>query len=293
MNNTKKFKTIVQIIFRILLMKFEVLEKIHGGAFLFFQSITMKYCCLIFTIAFCSCHKPPQNLYNQTPVLVGVLEAQKPITNIRFFFLNEQNSEEVNIETNNLKIRNESATIDLHWNENGQYSANENVMVDANKTYSVEVALDSEKVFAQCHIPPAIHSIPDVVSDTITINPDPAVSAFTYAWTELDNEKYSYLIKLENMELNPVEIPFVNGPGDFAQFDGPYEYAQLQFLETDFRHYGHHQFKVFAIEKTFEELFFYDGADSRGLLKNGPDNVDGARGYFAGVSSFTVDVFVQ
>jgi hypothetical protein len=32
-------------------------------------------------------------------------------------------------------------------------------------------------------------------------------------------------------------------------------------------------------------VFFFDSSDIRGLLKNGPDNVDGGKGFVSGIST--------
>jgi hypothetical protein len=39
--------------------------------------------------------------------------------------------------------------------------------------------------------------------------------------------------------------------------------------------------------------FFFDPSDIRGLLKNGPDNIEGGNGFIATLSSYTVQIEIE
>jgi hypothetical protein len=48
---------------------------------------------------------------------------------------------------------------------------------------------------------------------------------------------------------------------------------------------GTHQLTITVLNDPLINAFFFDSSDIRGLLKNGPDNVDGGKGFVSGIST--------
>jgi hypothetical protein len=147
---------------------------------------------------------------------------------------------------------------------------------------------------ATTQMPPAL-AFTLVSNNLITINPNSTGSpALVVQWTELAQEDYSYLLKLEALGTELDLIPFTVPAGRFqVQYEGPISQTGTILFDTDFKYYGPHRLTVFAIPKEDEELFFYDKTDLRNLILLAPDNVLNAKGYFTSMSSASVDITLQ
>lgn len=256
----------------------------------------MKYYLAIILLSVLpSCSKRFEELPVESTVFVGILRAGEPIANLEFFYLDENTGEQKSIETNALRIDGGGTTHLLVQDNNDFYFNVDSILLTTNTEYTLTGKFQNGDIQATCKTPPAIAPEPFLSADTVTINTDLSDSpVLLLSWTALDPADYSYILRLDNLEENPTEIPLTGESGNFyVQFSGPQEAPGIALYETDFKYYGLHRLTVYAIEKSFEEVFFFDSSDGRGLLKNGPDNVDGAKGYFTGVSSFSIDLLLE
>jgi hypothetical protein len=175
--------------------------------------------------------------------------------------------------------------------ENGSYSiTGSEALIVAGATYRFAGKADGSDVNASVVIPDDIHS---VVGEALTYTIDlqqPERLAFQVIWNEVTD--HSYILTLENVEESPIAIPFadVEGGRFAAQFDGPYSSTVANLLATDFKYYGLHKLKVYAIDKNYESFFFFNPANASNLVKSGLTNITGGKGFLAGVSSFTIDL---
>lgn len=236
------------------------------------------------------------DLKADTPILTSILDAGAPFAEVKLFHLGmEHPSAPIIIDNAEITISVENGLTTHLAFADGVYKSTENaIAIQAGKTYHLNANISGKEVTSACTLPPTI-TLEDASNSTFSVNTNSLGSpAFILSWTALDSDKYSYLLVLENLEENPVEIPFNVSSGNFSdQFSGPWEFDGATIYDTDFKYYGHHKLKVMAIEKSVEAIYFYGPSDLRGLLQNGPDNIEGGRGYVFGVSSFTVDLWVQ
>jgi hypothetical protein len=257
----------------------------------------MKKLFYILLILSCSCNKSGDEYSPEdTPVLMAILKGNQTVSDIQFILFNDQLNEPKDIVTSELSIAKQNEeNINLSYN-NGFYQSPTEFIIENNSTYTITGNYKGQNIEATCTIPPTISNLQGIENDTITINPDPPIGFASYIlqWTDLDPDKYSYATVLEVLEENPAVIPFSQESGLFqSKYNGPTEIPGLLLFETDFKYYGLHKLTVFAIEKEYEEVYFYSASDKSGILKNGPDNVLGAKGFVTGVSSFSLQLLVQ
>ncbi|MFN0031158.1 MAG: hypothetical protein ACKVOR_03260 [Flavobacteriales bacterium] len=241
-------------------------------------------------ILIAGCTKPDEEPYgSEYLVLSALLVSDEPIEDIRTFYFDGA-GQVSHFELQDLSIN--------HYHlayENSHYILPDST-ANAGSHYTISGKFNGNHVVAMIQMPPPIELMGKLSTDTITIDTDPlSTLQLVFAWTALDTDKYSYVLMLEVLEENPQAIPFQTEPqSSFEQsFSGPQEQAGAVLYETDFRYYGTHRITVFAIEKSLEEVFFFEPSDIRGLLKNGPDNVEGAMGYAAGTSKFSFEIEVE
>ena len=250
--------------------------------------------CLLLVI---SCKQDSlSDLKKDTPIITAILESGSISTEVKLFYLGMGHpSIPINIQNAEMSLTSPNGIAVPLAYSNGVYrSAANSIDLQPGTTYNLITNISDEKVSAICSLPPPI-ALVDASNTSFIINTNSlGTPAFLLSWNVLDPDKYSYLLVLENLEENLVEIPFNVPSGNFTdQFSGPWEFNGATIYDTDFKYYGHHRLKVMAMEKSVESIYFYGPSDLRGLLQNGPDNVEGGRGYVFGLSSFTLDLWVQ
>jgi hypothetical protein len=243
-----------------------------------------------------SCESLPlEDLRPQHPVVTAVLEAGEQQSEVALFYLSDQPGERVAIEGATVRIRDAQggagATAVF---DNGVYHMG-NFQIVAGHSYQLEISREGEVYTAACEVPPALVLVnlsnSSAQIDTSTMG----APLLSVTWNELPTDKYSYALLLENVETNPVVIPFtqVTGGQFAALYQTPILNNTITLFDSDFNYYGQHRLSIFAIERGLEYLYFYNSSDLRGLLQTAPGNVRGAHGYFAGVSRLTVDLLIQ
>jgi hypothetical protein len=150
----------------------------------------------------------------------------------------------------------------------------------------------NDKVNSVSVVPPAI--APISVDDTeLVVNPElPGVELFGLTWNEV--EGHSFVLQLECLEEVKEEIPFDVPHGLFdTQFNGPIEESSIDLYDVDFQYYGQHKLTVYVIDSDYSELFFYRSRSKRNVITAGPDNVNGAKGFWASTQAFEIILNVQ
>lgn len=188
-----------------------------------------------------------------------------------------------------LKLTDQSGeTVELMSSGNVFVSQN-GVSFQASDTLSLEVwSMDKDERIVQGSVvfPPQI-SMLSFSKDSISLAD--AVTSSTLIWSALDDTRYSYFLRLENLE--DVKVPLNFSAGKFAErHTGPQINSTLVIQADDFQYYGRHKLSVFAIDRDFESFYFADPSDIRGLLIQGPSNLNGAMGFAAGMTQFSVEI---
>lgn len=232
-------------------------------------------------------------LRNESPVMMAIVPNGSETTGIQLFVLENNELSVKPIDNASVSIIHNATSNAGNLNyANGNYTSD--FAIEPGQTYTLEGIVLEQPFSTEIAIPPAISfTIP--FNDTLLINSNSSGSSIVIVtWTELNSEAYSYVVRLECLEETPVEIPFPVNSGNFAtNFSGPQVAAGIIIADTDFRYYGLHKLRVFAIPKSLEKVYFYNAGDIRGLLTNGPDNILGIKGFAAGVSTIEADFFIQ
>lgn len=248
---------------------------------------------IISLFSFISCQQHNDDLLREeNPVLTGMLLAGETVNGISFFNLAENEIKQIADATLTLSDTLGHEVVLIHGSS-GYYAPS--FMVVANRNYSLQLQYNGKQISSKCMIPPSLVLV-NITTNEATIDPSTdGAPLLTVTWNELDNEKYSYALLLENLESTKTTIPFseVTGGQFEILYDTPVLNNSVTLFDTDFKYYGQHRLTVFAIERSLEDVYFYNSSDIRGLLQSGPNNVKGAHGYFAGASSFSVEMLIE
>ncbi|MFM7728947.1 MAG: hypothetical protein ACKO7B_19775, partial [Flavobacteriales bacterium] len=108
-------------------------------------------------------------------------------------------------------------------------------------------------------------------------------------WNE-PTEGVEFALQLECTENEPIPLP--GGAGNFNQlYAGPQVASQVELSKEAFSFFGMHTLRISVLNDDLVALFFFDPSDIRGLLKNGPDNVIGGKGFISAIT--TTDVLLE
>ena len=246
---------------------------------------------LLLFILVAGCQKvSSDDLRNERPVLTGVMRSNVQGESIEFFTLNEEFAGPPMARSASVKILGASQEVELTAN-NFSYALPADFILLPDSTYRVVVSDDAAEgeIKSEFAMPPTI-SLISSIANPVQIS-SPGSVAGLISWTPLDESKYSYILKLEPLDIIPAPIPGNVGLFE-SRYNGPQLSPQLLLLKSDFAYYGTHRLTVLAIDRGFDALFFYDAADMRGQLKNGPSNVLGAAGFVAGVTGFETEIVI-
>lgn len=141
-------------------------------------------------------------------------------------------------------------------------------------------------------IPPNIQIL-EASSPIVDVNPDnPFEEVYSTSW--FDQPGYSYLLKLECLETDPVEIPFGVPSGLFERtFTGPVEESNLIVFASDFKYFGAHRLTVYIIDEEYTSLFFLRNQALGLTITEGIDNVEGGKGFWTGVNAIEINLNVE
>lgn len=232
----------------------------------------------------CTCN--PDKPVREVIVLGTFITNQEPSLQLLYADnLSPVQDAQVTMKTDNL-------VTSLHWD--GVKYSNEVTIISPAQNVDLSFTFADHSASAKIQVPPAIDLV-NISNTNITINPNSTGSpALVLQWTALPIKNYSFLLQLEPLSENPVEIPFTVPAGRFAtQYSGPLDQTGTILFDTDFKYYGEHRLTIYTIDKAFASLFFYDKTDLRGLALLSPDNIQNAKGFLTAVSSTSVHFTLQ
>lgn len=233
-------------------------------------------------------------LQSEQPVLTGVLVENETANNIRFFLLPEFGTGLLTAPDNaSVVVRDQQGVQwELSAESEGVYHfPDASLIFESGKEYFVEANHGKGKLTVQVSLPESFLLL--TLSNTeYTLQPDnPGASAFHFSWE--DNEEYSYVITLEPLANDPIPSVFYPNHDFQNQFQLPILEGQAILRASYFNYVGPHQVTIYAIDKAYESVFFFNPvADIRSYLNSGPDNVIGGSGFVTGVSkvSFIIEI---
>lgn len=234
-----------------------------------------------------------EDLKNESPVMWAVIPNGSNTSGIQLYLLDEHNSIGKAITDATISIMHYASTNSVNLNYiNGKYEGS--LEIETNETYVMRGKVLDHDFTAEIKIPPAI-DFTSPINDTLIVDSTSNGTTLLIAtWNELDQEKYSYVVRLDCLEDSPIEIPFPVTSGNFASnFSGPQVAAGIIVADNDFKFYGRHKLSIFAIPKSLEKVYFYNASDIRGLLTNGPDNILGIKGFVTGVSVLEDEIYIK
>jgi hypothetical protein len=113
----------------------------------------------------------------------------------------------------------------------------------------------------------------------------------TIEW-DISSDEYEFAVQLQCVETQPAMIT-----GALANFSlnhsSPQVIKRIELTMDDFSYFGSHELTISVLNEPMVNVFFFDPSDIRGLLKNGPDNVEGGNGFIATLSSYTVQIEIE
>jgi hypothetical protein len=251
---------------------------------------------LIIAVFFFSCReKDLSDIRSNTTLVSGILIQNHQIDSLSVFGLPEEVGGDpiplaarVNITSENGEV------ITLNNLAPGYFSSNPGqLQINSEHQYNVEIISDRGTCSASVQVPPAIDLI-EINRDSLVFNPNSLGSpAFIISWTGLDLTKYAYVLSLEEPEEDSLEIPFQVPSGNFkSQYAGTWVQAGVSLYDTDFKYFGTHKFRVYVIDKQYEEIFYYGPSDLRGLMRAAPDNIQGGKGYITAASVLELNLTI-
>ena len=100
------------------------------------------------------------------------------------------------------------------------------------------------------------------------------------------------MLSLQCLEENATPIDVI--PGNFdALHNGPQVGNTLSLESQNFTFLGTHRLVIYALNRAFTDVYFFDPSDIRGLLKMPISNLPGSNGYVMGVTAFEIIIEVE
>jgi hypothetical protein len=193
-----------------------------------------------------------------------------------------------------------NATVVCHLSDGGKVNLQQDplnaarwfsneITVNANTHYAIEVLTDVLHARAETTVPAAINLV-QVSATVIPVNVNSlGQPIFTVLWAT--DAGISHVLTLTEPTAGET-IPFAVPSGNFeAQYSLPVPGQGTTLFDTDFQVYGEHTLTVYAIDRAYENLFFYRPAEGGNRLTTGPSNVEGGTGYLT--SATRVEVAIE
>ncbi len=257
----------------------------------------MRVLQIIFISAFLfSCkEKDLSDIRSETMVVSGVLIQNNQIDSLSVFGLSEEVGGDPIPLTAKVSVTAENEQVStLHNVGPGYFSSDPGqIQIVSEHRYNIEIVSDRGTCNTSVLVPPAIDLL-EINKDTLVFNPNSLGSpAFIITWTSLDLSKYAYVLSLEDPDGMLVEVPFIVPSGNFkSQYAGTWVQSGVTLFDTDFKYFGRHKLRVYAIDKQYEQVFYYGPSDLRGLLRAAPDNVNGGKGFITAASVLELELTI-
>lgn len=165
----------------------------------------------------------------------------------------------------------------------------DDIVIISGATYQIEVGTSSHHASAETTVPNEIELV-QVSATVIPINENSlGQPIFTVLWASAAN--VSHVLTLQE-PIEGLTIPFSVPSGNFnVQYSLPVPGQGTTLFDTDFKFYGEHTLTIYAIDRDYEEVFFYRPAEGGNRLTMGPSNVEGGTGYLTSASQ--TDVVIE
>ena len=242
----------------------------------------------LFVFGLSSCEPEiPRNMV----VMSGYVLANSDSVFVQYFEM-DQDGYQIPVENAELEIKRDGLSWYLKKNSNGIYYRDD-VPFDFNAGEIVVLeAFGNTASQASALIPPNIQIL-ESSSPVVDVNADnPFEEVYSTSW--LNQEGYSYLLKLECLETDPVEIPFGVPSGLFQNtFSGPIEESNLIVFASDFKYFGAHRLTIYIIEEEYSSLFFLRNQALGLTITEGADNISGGKGFWTGINAIEINLNLE
>jgi hypothetical protein len=140
---------------------------------------------------------------------------------------------------------------------------------------------------ARVEMPPVLENV-IVQRDTL----NSALNETSYIQWDIVADGYEFASQLNCLEEQPVMLS--GTPVDFSANHGsPQVSPNIELSVDDFSYFGTHELMITVLNEAMVDVFFFDPSDIRGLVKNGPDNVEGGNGLISTISSHRIILEVE
>lgn len=242
-------------------------------------------------------------------LLLGIVACNKPIQDnleedkiaIQSILIQGQEYQDVKIQSlvNNTDITNAKVEVfgnseqyNFEYLANGIYRNNSNFDVTPNVIYQLEITIEDQLYTSETQIPDSM-AWDNINQTVITVDPDNGGQpAFAASWVA--GSQSSFAVTLQNIENNPLEIFHDVSTLSFEEvYKLPLQSSFINFNDLFLTHYGVHRLTVYGLDEEYKDVFFYQPQVQQNNPSTGIDNILGAKGYFVGVSSLSVDIMVN
>jgi hypothetical protein len=161
---------------------------------------------------------------------------------------------------------------------NGGFRIPEDFQLFSSTTYAISCWLDGHELSTRFRMPGLIIS-----ADTSEIVLQTQSLPHVVEWSMSDTEEYAFLYLLRSLDANAQQST-LEGTRFVERFQGPQRSNVFELRPEDFQVMGSHELLVYAIPLELEAVFFRNYIDIRGLVGIGPDQVNGGKGFVAGIA---------
>ncbi len=244
---------------------------------------------LMALLSLSNCHKPDASAFQENKIVVqGVLIAGANSQSIKIINFDTKNP----INDAHVDICHGNDCCNLSTDGNGIYFSGNDLQIYPDSTYRLEISYQEKSISSTTKIPASMTWV-SVNNTIITIDTaNTGQQVFVASWAI--DEDVSFLLTLQNTEENPQSINYSSDPLEFNDFfEAPQANPNITLQDLFFTHYGAYIFTVYAIDKRYEKVFLYQPQLQQIRPESGPDNIQGAFGYFTGVSQLKVNITVN
>jgi hypothetical protein len=231
-------------------------------------------------------------LREQEPVLTGILVEGETAGGFMFFQLKDYSGGVGQVPDNaTISIHDENSnSCQMVLQQGSVFGCPGNDLVIAGgEQYLIEASAGDEQLSVLVDVPDPFDLL-SLSNTTFTIDEtQPTEIAFQFSWE--DDSRYSYVLTLEPLNPDAIPSPFFPSDAFEIQYGLPVLEGQATFRADYFNYIGLFKVTIYAIDKAYESVFFFDPvSDVRGYLNAGPDNVEGGKGFITGVSRVEFEI---
>lgn len=236
-----------------------------------------------------SCIKPDNDPFIEKDLQVqGILIAGNDLQEIRIYEFGSGKE----VSDAQVKICNSQTCFDLTVSSPGVYHSPIALQVYPDSIYQLEIEWQDNIITSEAKIPSAMSwiTLENTILTVDTLNAGQPL--FTADWA--GDEQSAFVLHLA---IQDGDSPMINYNLPNFSFENDYSLpisnSSITLQDLYFTHYGPYKFNVYAIDKTYQEVFFYQPQIQQIQPEEGMDNITGAFGVFVGVNKLSVDLLVN